>query len=129
VHVISRVPWDDPAEVRRIVQANFPGDPRRPPTIIVLPRRSPADDREGFTPFDRSRPIRLWIEPPARYPEGRWARTWREELALSAAHEYWHWRHPDVTCPGGICERRAEGYARRMYRLRQRRARVTALRR
>jgi hypothetical protein len=125
MRVINRTPWYGDAEVRRIVASNFRGEPGRPVTIIVSGRTLPSDTREGFTPFDRRLPVELWVEPPYRYPEPG-ARSWREELALSAAHESWHWHHPDRACPDGICERRAERYAHAEYRRLQRRRRRAA---
>ena len=124
VVVVNRTPWYPDAEVRAIVERNFRGVTGRPPVIVVRARTLPSDSREGFTPFDRRRPIDLWVEPPYRYPEPG-ARDWREELALSAAHESWHWHHPGVACVGDRCERSAEAYAQAEYR-RQRRRRGRA---
>jgi hypothetical protein len=110
----SRHPSGD---VAAIVRANIRGNPRHPRRVIVHDRERRSDDREGFTPFDPGGHIDLWVEPADRYPQPG-ARTWRQELAMSAAHEDYHARHPDRACPGNRCEARAESYARRTYRYR-----------
>lgn len=109
VRVVNRTSHPT-AEVRAIVSDLMRGNPRNPPTVIVHPRLSPTDNREGWTPDDRSLPIELWIEPSSRYPEPG-ARTWQQELALSAAHEDYHFQHPGQACPRGVCDRLAEAYA------------------
>ncbi len=103
-------------EVSRIVKRYMEGDPAKPPVVEVLPRRSRTDDRLGFTPFDRRQPIKLWVEPESHYPQPG-ARSWREELAKSAAHEDSHFQHDgDLGCPRGTCEARAERHALARYR-------------
>ena len=127
VRVRNETPFPD-WEVRCLVERSMRGDRRTPPQVIVHYRKSPTDDREGFTPFDRSRPIDLWVEPAARYPEPG-AKTWQMELALSAAHEDYHFRHPGQPCPHDSCERLAEAYAQEHFRMLQRRQRYAGCRR
>lgn len=128
VRVRNQTPYPD-WEVRCLVERSMRGDRRHPPLVIVHYRENPRDDRQGFTPFDRSRPIDLWIEPANRYPQGLYARDWHQELALSAAHEDYHFRHPGQACPHDRCERLAEAYAREHYRMLARRDRYAACRR
>ncbi len=127
VIVRNRTPFPT-AEVTCLVERSMRGDRRQPPTVIVRLRSSRTDDREGFTPFDRSKPIDLWVEPASRYPEGVYARTWQMELALSAAHEDYHFRHPGQPCPHDRCERLAEAYAREHFRMLERRRRYATCR-
>ncbi len=105
------------AEVRRIVEHAMTRSHTRTPRVVVLVRRSTTDDRLGFTPFDSTQPIKLWVEPASRYPQPG-ARTWQEELAKSAAHEDYHFTHPNDPCPHNKCENTAEHYANRHFRLR-----------
>lgn len=81
-----------------------------PGVVIVHERVSRSDNREGFTPFDHSRPTDLWVEPSNRYPEPGNARTWQMELFESAAHEADHFRRPRDS------DRQAESAARTRYR-------------
>lgn len=111
-------------EVRSLVERCFRGDRHHPPTIIVHNRPNPNDDREGFTPFDRSQPVDIWLQPSRYYPQPG-AKTWVEELALSATHESYHWNHPGQACPKGICEKWAEAYAHEHYRMLKRRQRYS----
>jgi len=104
------------AEVRAIIQRCMVGRRAKPPRVIVLPQRNPAGDL-AFTPFDSAQPIRIWLDPPSRYPQVG-ARTWKEQLAKSAGHEDWHFQHPTEECRGGSCERRAERHGTRQYRRR-----------
>jgi hypothetical protein len=115
VVVRNRTAYPTP-EVSRIVKRYMEGNPAKPPTVVVLPRRSKSDDRLGFTPFNRKEPIKLWVEPASHYPQSG-ARSWREELAKSAAHEDSHFQHDgDLNCPRGTCESRAERHAQARYR-------------
>lgn len=115
-------------EVRALVERCMRGDRRHPPTVIVHNRADPKDDREGFTPFDRSKPIDLWVQPSSAYPQPG-ARTWVQELALSAAHEDYHYHHPGQPCPHNRCDRLAEAYAHEHYRMLERRQRYAPGRR
>ena len=116
VCVVNCTEYPD-AEVAGIVERAMVGSRRHPPTVLVRRRIRRADDREGFTPFDHSQPIDLWIEAANRYPQPG-ARCWQEELALSAMHEDYHFRHPNQPCPNNRCEREAEAYAQALYRRR-----------
>lgn len=113
MRVINRTPYPD-AEVERLVRRGMAESTWDPATVVVMYRELPRDTREGFTPFDRSKPTELWVEPPYRYPQPG-ARTWRHELFLSAAHEAGHTRHPGP-CPHNVCELVAENYAQAWYR-------------
>ncbi len=113
VVVENRSRYPDSA-VAAIVEGNMRGRPGRPATVIVRNRNLPSDTRQGFTPYDTRAPIELWIEPAYRYPEPG-ARSWEQELALNAAHEDYHLRHPDRLCPDGRCEIAAEAWAHREY--------------
>jgi hypothetical protein len=93
--------------VTQLVEGEMRGSKRHPPTVVVTMRADNANTL-GFTPFDRSQPIDIYLGH--HYPQAG-ARTWEEELRLSAAHEDWHFRHPHDPCPDGRCERQAEGYA------------------
>lgn len=111
--VENRTPYPT-AEVDYIVRRAMGDAGKLPIGVVVHYRESPTDTREGFTPFDTSKPTDLWIEPASRYPEPG-ARDWREELFLDAAHEAGHTRHVGP-CPGNLCEREAEAYAHSWYR-------------
>jgi hypothetical protein len=120
VRIVNRTKYPTP-EVQAIVRYAMTGRGRpryseafqaEDRTVDVLPRPSPTDTREGFTPFDRSQPISLWVEAPNRYPQPD-AKDPYEELFKSAAHEAWHDRHPDASCPQ--CEVKAEGYAHHLW--------------
>lgn len=124
VIVLNRSTYPD-AEVTRIVEAAMLGSRRHPPVVVVAMRRLGARSQVGFTPYDPVAPIDLWVDVASRYPAAG-ARTWREELTLSAMHEDYHFRHPDVLCPGGRCEVAAEAYAQARYRRQRRRRRALA---
>lgn len=111
--VVNHTPYPTP-EVAYIVRRAMSDAGALPVRVVVNYRRSPTDTREGFTPFDRTKPTLIWVEPAGRYPEPG-ARSWREELFLDAAHEAGHTRHPGP-CPNGICETVAENYAHAWYR-------------
>ncbi len=117
--VENHTPYPD-AEVARIVVQGYGRGPR-PQRVMVGYRTLPNDTRLGFTPFDHRRPTWLWVEPPARYPQPG-ARSWREELFLSAAHEAYHYRDRGP-CPAGRCEVAAERAAHTAQRHHARRAR------
>jgi|HubBroStandDraft_4_1064222.scaffolds.fasta_scaffold04058_8 hypothetical protein len=116
--VENQTPHPD-REVERLVRRGLTGvsrprvrdlwDQQR---VIVHRRTAAADNREGFSPFDRSQPIEFWVEDSDRYPQPG-ARTWEEELELSAAHERWHQTHLTDPCPNERCEKVAEAYAHR----------------
>jgi hypothetical protein len=114
--VVNETPYPT-SLVRRIVlrHMRLSGEPRQ---VVVKLRRSKTDDRLGFYPFDPSAPITLWVEPADRYPQPG-AKTWWEELGISAAHEDWHRCHPEEGCGDGGCERRAEGHGMREWRTRR----------
>ena len=114
VIVVNRTHFAD-SEVDGIVERALLGSRRHPPVVVVQNRTKRSDDREGFTPFDRSQPIRLWVEAANRYPEPG-AACWQQELALSALHEDYHYRHAGEACKGNSCEREAEAYAQTRYR-------------
>lgn len=109
VIVTNETPYPT-AEVARIVTRGFAGAGPRPRRVIVQYRTLRTDTRQGFTPYDHSKPVMLWVEPANRYPQPG-ARSWRDELFTSAAHEAHHYRHPG--CRGGQCEVAAESYAQR----------------
>lgn len=115
VRVVNCTAYPD-AEVAGIVERAMVGSRSHPPTVMVRKRIRRADGREGFTPFDRSRPIDLWVQSAGNYPQPG-ARCWQMELALSAAHEDYHYNHPNQPCPNNRCEREAEAYAQSLYRL------------
>ena len=104
----NQTPYPD-AEVRAIVTRgmNASAGPK-PAKVRVLYRTSRTDTRLGFTPYDRSRPMDIWIEPPDRYPQAG-ARSWRDELLTTTLHEMNHYRNPG--CRGDACEATAESYA------------------
>lgn len=106
--VENQTPYPN-AEVRRIVTNGFAnGGGKMPRKVRVLYRRSKTATNLGFTPYDHSRPIDIWIEPANRYPQPG-ARSWRDELLTTSLHEAHHFRHPG--CRGKQCEVNAERYA------------------
>jgi hypothetical protein len=113
--------------VTEIVESEMEGDRRHPPTVRVSMRRD-SQNTLAFTPFDHSLPIDLWLG--RHYPQPG-ARNWETELRLSAAHEDWHFHHPDAPCERDACETLAEGYAHRRVaavgRVRRRRRRLRRL--
>jgi hypothetical protein len=117
VRVENRTPYPT-SVVRSVVRRHMRGTPRHPRLVVVGMRRGRSDDRQGFTPFNDALPIRIWLDPPSRYPQAG-ARSWWEELGLTAGHEDWHLRHPHEPCRDGGCERRAESHGHREWRTRR----------
>ncbi len=101
--VVNETPYPD-GEVRKLVRSGM--GRVQPNEVDVHYRRSPKDDRLGFTPFDHSQPVDIWVEPPGRYPQPG-ARSWRDEVHQTAAHEAYHYTHPH-----GGSERAAETRAK-----------------
>ncbi len=105
--IVNRTPYPD-AEVKRIVLRGARGVGPKPARVVVLYRTLPNDNRLGFTPYDKRKPMEMWVEPANRYPQ-RGAKSWQDELLQSTLHEMHHYRHPG--CHGNACEKSAEAYA------------------
>jgi len=123
MRIVNRTSYPTP-EVEAIVRFAMTGRgrpryleafQREQRTVLVLPQRC-GGDRAGFTPFDTSLPIDLYLQPPSCYPQGPDAQDPYQDLFLSAAHEMYHDQHETQPCAQGQCEVSAEGFAKRVWR-------------
>ena len=108
--VVNETDYPD-REVVPLVQRAATLDPGPVPrTIEVKMRRSKRDSRLGFTPYDRSAPTTIWVEPAGRYPQPG-ADSWQDEVWQTELHEVHHYRRLPECQEGCDDEAAAERYA------------------
>ena len=110
MHVENRTAYPD-GEVARIISRGMGGG-AVPARVIVSYRSGPSDDRQGFTPFDRTQPTTMHLDRPTAYPQSG-AKSWQDELIATAGHEAWHYRNPAASCVHDSCEIKAERVGQR----------------